>query len=117
MTLTPTMMRNLDNRELLRFLESGDDPPTTTDLERELTRRLSDAQDEIDELRVMSDVVKNTGLDVEDIKGLLEMLSEFCVENPGSLHDKLKRADEFYDIAQDAGDFLERLNNLVKTTL
>ncbi len=115
MTLNPSLMRNLDNRELLRFLESGDDPLTTTDLERELTRRLSDAQDEIDELQVL---VKSCGdHDADDIRNLLETLSEFNAESQDSLRDKLKRADEFYDIAQDAGDFLERMNNLVKTTL
>lgn len=117
MNITESQMRNLTDDELLRFIESEDDTLTTTDLERELTRRLAEAQDELAELQVVRTTMENNNLDQNDIKELLEILSEFCVENPGSLRDKLERADEFYDIAQEAGDTLERLSNLAKTTL
>ena len=115
MSRPDALMRNLTNDELLRMVQSDEDPITTTDLERALTTRLRDAQDEITKLETMRDAFGD--YEPTDIKELLETLSEFNAESQDSLRDKLKRADEFYDIAQDAGDFLERMNNLVKTTL
>lgn len=117
MNMPISQMRNLTNDELLRFLESGDDPLTTTDLERELTRRLRDAQDELDELQAVRTAFDDNVIDPADIKELLEILSEFCVENPAALREKLERSDKFYDIAQEGGDIIERLNTLAKTTL
>jgi len=54
---------------------------------------------------------------VADIKAIAELLDDHNATGLKVLRQKLERADKFYDIANDAGDVITRINTLITETL
>lgn len=94
----------LTDEELVRFAEQSIDPLTTSDLERELIARFDKRLGYADLDKVLYDNDMPLGTAVE----LLRALSEHGVDSVNVLQQKLKRAEAFYAVAQDAGDVVER---------
>lgn len=101
----------LTDEELLTHAEQTMHALTTSDLERELIKRLQARVDLGDDERiaVLDDVDAD---DADDLRAMFDVLTEFNCDTPAALHEKLERADKFYDIATDADDIFTRLANL-----
>jgi hypothetical protein len=108
-----TSLSHLTDRELLLHADNARDPLTTTDIEIEMTTRF----ERLVGLAEIEDAVGNVGIDVADIAAIVELLSDHSATEIAVLRQKLERADKFYDIAQDAGDILARLNTLATETI
>lgn len=107
----------LTDRELLAHFEATRDPLTTTDIESEIAKRF-DALLEAEEAREpLDEILAKHNFDDGDLADILEIIDEHYCDSPGVLRQKLKRADAFYDIANDAGDVIARLNDLINNTL
>ena len=108
-----TSLSRLSDRELLLHADNNRDPLTATDIEIELANRFA----HLVELSEIEDAVKNVGIDVTDVPAIVELLNDHNATDLKVLREKLSRADAFYDIANDAGDVIARLNTLVTETL
>jgi hypothetical protein len=101
----------LSDEELITHAEQTTDPIVTSDLERELIKRLQARVDLGDDERiaVLDEVDAD---DADDLKAMFDVLTEFNCDTPATLREKLERADKFYDIASDADDIFTRLADL-----
>lgn len=108
-----TALSRLTHRELLLHADNARDPLTSTDIEIELANRFADLL----ELIELDDVLTDLGIERKDLRPLLELLNDHSATDLASLRQKLERADKFYDIANDAGDVIARLNTLVTETI
>lgn len=108
-----TRLSNLTDRELLLHADNARDSLTTTDIEIELTTRFA----HLVGLTEIEDAVKNVGIDVADVPAIVELLNDHNATELKVLREKLERADKFYDIAQDAGDVIDRINALITSTI
>jgi len=108
-----TALSRLTDRELLLHADNHRDPLTSTDVEIELANRFAN----LVELTEIDDAITEHGLERGDLRPLLELLNDFNATDLKALRQKLERADKFYDIANDAGDVIARLNTLVTETL
>jgi hypothetical protein len=108
-----TVLSRLTDRELLLHADNARDPLTTTDIEIELATRF----ERLVGLAEIEDAVKNVGIDVADVPAIVEALDDHNATELKVLRQKLERADKFYDIANDAGDVIARLNTLASETL
>ena len=108
-----TSLSRLSDRELLLHADNARDPLTTTDIEIELANRLA----HLVGLTEIEDALTNVGIDVADVPAIVELLNDHNATDIKVLREKLERADAFYDIANDAGDVISRLNTLVSETL
>ncbi len=108
-----TNLSRLSDRELLLHADNRRDPLTSTDVEIELANRFADLLG----LTEIDDAITEHGLERDDLRPLLELLNDHSATDLKVLRQKLERADKFYDIAQDAGDVIARLNTLVTETL
>ena len=96
-----TSLSRLSDRELLLHADNTRDPLTTSDIEIELTTRFAHL----------------VGIDVADVPAIVELLNDHNATELAVLREKLERADKFYDIAQDAGDVIDRINTLITSTV
>lgn len=106
----------LTDDELLVHAEQTMDALTTSDLERELIKRLQARTEEGADNTSLVDALDEAGIEDEDLPKIVKVLDEFCVTDASHLRQKLERADKFYNIAQDAGDVIDRMADLVKAT-
>lgn len=106
----------LSDKELITHAEQTTDPIVTSDLERELLKRLDRRLDEELDDTPLCNALDEAGVDRDDLPEIIKVLDEFCVTDASHLRQKLERADKFYDIASEAGDVIERLAGLVKET-
>lgn len=124
--LTPQLMGTMDDAHLVAALRAEFDPLTSTALEIELLKRFERMLDEkrddepFDDARddePFDDALEDTFIEHEQLPEVIKVLSEFNAADIAILRQKLERADKFYDIANDAGDVITRLNDLINTTL
>ena len=108
-----TALSRLTDRELLLHADNARDPLTTTEIEIELATRFA----HLVGLAEIEDAVTNFDIDVADIPAIAEALNDHNATELKVLRQKLERADKFYDIAQDAGDVIARLNTLATETI
>ena len=108
-----TSLSRLSDRELLLHADNTRDPLTTTEIEIELTTRFA----HLVGLAEIEDAVKDVGIDVADVPAIVELLNDHNATELAVLRQKLERADKFYDIAQDAGDVIDRINALITSTI
>lgn len=112
-----TSLSHLTDDELLRHVENERDALTTTDAEIELAGRFADLVDSPPLPDDLQAAIDDTAVSADHLVEIIKIIDEFSAEEPKVLREKLKRANDFYDIATDAGDVIERLSTLVSTTL
>ena len=108
---------SLNDEELMRHAQTQFDVLSSTPLEVELLGRLGRLTAEVEELQRVAAVVETNNLDADQITEMFELLDEFNAADPKSLRQKLKRADAWYDLADEAGDLFSRLTALQQATL
>lgn len=107
------VLSRLSDRELLLHADNARDPLTTTDIEIELTTRFT----HLVGLTEIEEAVKDVGIDVADVPAIVKLLDDHNATRLEFLREKLERADKFYDIANDAGDVIDRINSLINATI
>lgn len=108
---------HLTDEEFLRQAEATQDPLYTTDLERELMRRLATFIDGEAELDPLNQVLDHSHVALSDLAGLVRVLDKHDATDSEELDRRLERAAKFRDLAEEAGDLFDRLNQLVNTTV
>lgn len=127
----------LTNEELVRHADLALDPLTSTDLERELLRRFETLVGENGLAAAALDVLDDFNFDVTKTEGveqirdslqfavdfnpksyrpLLDALAGADIDTAAALTKRLHLADEFESIANDAGDAIARLQDLITST-
>jgi hypothetical protein len=132
----------LSDREFLRYANAQLDDLTSTDVERELLRRLEATDTELyeaageadltaDELTSLAQAME--GFAVKEVTELLGVMLEASIETkpliailrlfekagitePDEFEAELKLADQFRKLANDAGDLFNRLHTLTEET-
>lgn len=121
--MNQTRFRTLSDAEFLRVALDAQDPLTSTEVQDELLNRFERMVEAGNEFEQIKARLAETGtyIDTEEgIKGLVEFLhvaNEHNCDDAEILKTKLKRADDFYDIADEAGDLIQRLAALAATTV
>ena len=110
-------LSNLKDDELTRLAYAEHDALTATDMQTELLRRFDLAQPRIAALDELEAQLEDTHFESCDLPKLCALLSESNVYSVDDLREKLQRAHDFYDIAQEAGDVFTRMAGLVSNTL
>lgn len=106
----------LSDEELCNYADQTTDSLVTSDLERELIKRLERRLAEDEVLTPLRNTLTDNGVDFGALPKLVELLVQYNVLEVDALDQKLERADKFHDIASEAGDVIERLAGLVKET-
>lgn len=113
----------------INALRADFDPLTGTELEAFLIDRLEALADvmnpELDKAMddyditpaEVGDLCESVINDVPNTVALLNALTEASVDTPALLVEKLKRADDFYNLATDGEEVFTRLANLAKSTV
>lgn len=109
-------LRNLTDEELLRHAEAQFDPLTGTELDGELRRRTATLLDEADQLVPVRKWLDDRDMQPAELMDLLHLMNEFHADTAKTLRAKLEHADRWYDIAEEAGDLFQRLQDLTTTT-
>ena len=129
MGLSIELLKSMNGQHAVNALRADFNPLVNTELESFLIDWIESLVDEADsELRTEAESYGINGADIKTLgealiedaatsAALLSALGEAGIDSPGTLKEKLKRADQFYDIATDAGDVFSRLNTLVAETL
>lgn len=118
-----TQYRHLTDAEFLSVAEAAQDPLTSTDVQTELLNRFTKLVGSSESLETAADRISEQGFDVTEEAGLqslidvLQTCRDFDADEPAALRQKLQRAHDFYDIADEAGDLLQRLAELAAKTL
>lgn len=117
----------LSDAELCVHVDATVDAMTTTDVERELLKRL-EARVALDDAMInVADEFDGTAEDVRaiydahpaDLKEsaeILAKLNDYDIHTVAQLEEQIERSRKFYDIANDAGDALARLAALAAET-
>lgn len=127
--LTAQLMKSMDADRLVASARAEIDPLTSTPLELELLDRLETLLDEqeenkpiaelLDEYEVSTDdmkaVIESHPASLKDQAALLSLLNDQDIHEPDQLKELLDLAAKFRALANDAGDFFTRLNDLVTT--
>lgn len=132
-----TQFAILTNEELVRHADLALDPLTSTDLERELLRRLETLVGENGLAAAALDVLDDFNFDVTKTEGveqirdslqfavdfnpksyrpLLDALVDHDIDTAAALIKRLELATAFESIANDAGDTLALLQDLITST-
>ena len=127
----------LTDEELVRHADLALSPLTSTDLERELLRRFEACLVERASLDALENVLLDFNFDTESDAGvgalrdalqfavdfdpqvyrpLLDALAGADIDTAAALTKRLNLADEFEAIANDAGDAIARLQDLITST-
>lgn len=112
-----TKLSHLTDEELLRHVENERDALTTTDAEIELVGRFAALSDAPPLPADIQEALDSAGIEPMFLPELIKALDDFSATDTKTLREKLQRANDFYDIANDAGDVIARLSTLVSTTL
>lgn len=127
--LTAQLAKSMDDEHLLVSARAEIDPLTSTALELELLdrfERLLDEQHDNEGVRALSEeyeltaddmraVIESHPASLEDQAALLSLLNDQDIHEPDQLKALLDTSDKFRALANDAGDFFTRLNDLVTT--
>ena len=118
-----TRFRTLTDAELLRVARDAQDSLTSTEVQDELLNRFERYVEDGSQLEQIKTRLANIGTYIDtdkEVKALVELLhvaNEHHCDDAENLKAKLKRADDFYDIADEAGDLFQRLAALAATTV
>ncbi|GAB3190724.1 hypothetical protein [Hydrogenophaga aquatica] len=117
--LTAQLAKSMDDEHLLASARAEIDPLTSTALELELLdrfERLLDEQHDNEGVRALSEEYELTA---DDMRAVIEShpasLKDQDIHEPDQLKAELELAAKFRALANDAGDFFTRLNDLVTT--
>ena len=126
--LTHSLMAQMDHGHLIAAVHCEIDALASTDLERELLARLEAALDAHDgalvqtaeaydftakDIKVLGEaLIEDTAVTV----ALLNVLGAAGIHDPEALKSRLSLANQFYALADDAGDVFARLAQLTTTT-
>lgn len=127
--LTAQLAKSMDDEHLLASARAEIDPLTSTALELELLdrfERLLDEQHDNEGVRALSKeyeltaddmraVIESHPASLKDQAALLSLLNDQDIHEPDQLKALLDTSDKFRALANDAGDFFTRLNDLVTT--
>lgn len=127
--LTAQLMKSMDAGHLVASARAELDPLTSTSLELELLdrfERLLDEQHDNEGVRALSEeyeltaddmraVIESHPASLKDQAALLSLLNDQDIHEPDQLKALLDTSDKFRALANDAGDFFTRLNDLVTT--
>ncbi len=127
--LTAQLAKSMDDEHLLASARAEIDPLTSTALELELLdrfERLLDEQHDNEGVRALSEeyeltaddmraVIESHPASLKDQAALLALLNDQDIHEPDQLKALLDTSDKFRALANDAGDFFTRLNDLVTT--
>lgn len=125
--LTAQLAKSMDDEHLLASARAEIDPLTSTALELELLDRFERLLDEVDgdlneavaEFDFEAKHIKSLGdaliQSTENTVAILEVIGAAGFDDPELLKAELELAAKFRALANDAGDFFTRLNDLVTT--
>lgn len=125
--LTAQLMKSMDDRHLVASLYAEQDPLTSSAAEIELLTRFEALLDEVDgdlneavaEFDFEAKHIKSLGdaliQSTENTVAILEVIGAAGFDDPELLKAELELAAKFRALANDAGDFFTRLNDLVTT--
>lgn len=127
--LTAQLAKSMDDEHLLASARAEIDPLTSTALELELLdrfERLLDEQHDNEGVRALSEeyeltaddmraVIESHPASLKDQAALLALLNDQDIHEPDQLKALLDTSDKFRALANDAGDFFTRLNDLLTT--
>ena len=126
--LTAQLAKYMDDEHLLASARAEIDPLTSTALELELLERFERLLDEASENKPVADfeeyevgtddvkaVIESHPASLKDQAALLSLLNDQDIHEPDQLKELLELAAEFRALANDAGDFFTRLNDLLTT--
>lgn len=125
--LTAQLMKSMDDRHLVASLYAEQDPLTSSAAEIELLTRFEALLDEVDgdlneavaEFDFEAKHIKSLGdaliQSTENTVAILKVIGAAGFDDPELLKAELELAAKFRALANDAGDFFTRLNDLVTT--
>ena len=127
--LTAQLAKSMDDEHLLASARAEIDPLTSTALELELRDRFERLLDEASEHKPVADLLEEYEVGTDDVKAVIEshpaslkdqaallsVLNDQDIHEPDQLKALLDTSDKFRALANDAGDFFTRLNDLVTT--
>ncbi len=127
--LTAQLSKSMDDEHLLASARAEIDPLTSTALELELLERFERLLDEASEHKPVADLLEEYEVGTDDMKAVIEshpaslkdqaallsLLNDQDIHEPDQLKELLELAAEFRALANDAGDFFTRLNDLLTT--
>lgn len=127
--LTAQLAKSMDDEHLLVSARAEIDPLTSTALELELLERFERLLDEASEHKPVADLLEEYEVGTDDVKAVIEshpaslkdqaallsLLNDQDIHEPDQLKALLDTSDKFRALANDAGDFFTRLNDLVTT--
>ena len=127
--LTAQLAKSMDDEHLLVSARAEIDPLTSTALELELLDRFERLLDEASEHKPVADLLEEYEVGTDDVKAVIEshpaslkdqaallsLLNDQDIHEPDQLKALLDTSDKFRALANDAGDFFTRLNDLVTT--
>ena len=127
--LTAQLAKLMDDAHLLASARAEIDPLTSTALELELLDRFERLLDEASEHKPVADLLEEYEVATDDMRAvidshpaslkdqaaLLSLLNDQEIHEPDQLKALLDTSDKFRALANDAGDFFTRLNDLVTT--
>ena len=125
--LTAQLAKLMDDAHLLASARAEIDPLTSTALELELLDRFERLLDEASEHKPVADLLEEYEVATDDVKAVIEshpaslkdqaallsLLNDQDIHEPDQLKALLDTSDKFRTLANDAGDFFTRLNDLV----
>lgn len=121
--MTRTKYASLTDAEFLREARHAQDPMTATEIQLELLHRFERVAERIARIGEAESLLMAHSIEIDrsesvtELAEVLQVLAEHHCIDPTRLRAKLERADEFYDIAQEAGDVFEQLAELARNTL
>jgi len=127
--LTAQLAKSMDDEHLLASARAEIDPLTSTALELELLERFERLLDEASEHKPVADRLEEYEVGTDDVKAVIEshpaslkdqaallsLLNDQDIHEPDQLKELLELAAKFRALANDAGDFFTRLNDLLTT--
>ena len=127
--LTAQLAKSMDDEHLLASARAEIDPLTSTALELELLERFERLLDEASEHKPVVDLLEEYEVGTDDMKAVIEshpaslkdqaallsLLNDQDIHEPDQLKELLELAAKFRTLANDAGDFFTRLNDLLTT--
>ncbi len=127
--LTAQLAKSMDDEHLLASARAEIDSLTSTALELELLERFERLLDEASEHKPVADLLEEYEVGTDDVKAVIEshpaslkdqaallsLLNDQDIHEPDQLKALLDTSDKFRALANDAGDFFTRLNDLVTT--
>lgn len=127
--LTAQLAKSMDDEHLLASARAEIDPLTSTALELELLERFERLLDEASEHKPVADLLEEYEVGTDDVKAVIEshpaslkdqaallsLLNGQDIHEPDQLKELLELAAKFRALANDAGDFFTRLNDLLTT--